>query len=119
MLTALGKELRKLRLENGELLKDMAEKLNISASYLSSIENGKKTPVRGFVDEIVSLYGLSENQASTLEDSYYTTINEISIKINDTNNEKMNLGLVFARKINNLDSDQIKNIFDILGKGDK
>ena len=42
MLTSLGKFLRKLRIDNNELLKDMAQKLNVSVSFLSAVENGKK-----------------------------------------------------------------------------
>ena len=42
MLTALGKFLRKLRIDNGEILKDMADKLGVTASFLSAVENGKK-----------------------------------------------------------------------------
>jgi transcriptional regulator with XRE-family HTH domain len=42
MLTQLGIFLRKLRLDRGEILKDMAIKLNVSSSFLSAVENGKK-----------------------------------------------------------------------------
>lgn len=48
--------LRKLRFENGELLKDMAEKLNMSSSQLSSIEHGKEQPPNDFLKNILSLY---------------------------------------------------------------
>lgn len=38
MLTKFGKELRKIRIENDEILKDMADKLNVTAAYLSAVE---------------------------------------------------------------------------------
>ena len=41
-LTSLGKFLRKLRIDRGELLRTMSNKLGISMSFLSSVENGKK-----------------------------------------------------------------------------
>ena len=41
MLTSLGIFLRKLRLEQREVLKYMADKLGVSASFLSAVENGK------------------------------------------------------------------------------
>ena len=53
MLTALGKELRILRISRGELLKDMACKLSITPAYLSSIENGKRVPSKDMVDKII------------------------------------------------------------------
>ena len=42
MLTSIGRFLRKLRIDQGEILKDMAEKLGVTVSFLSSVENGKK-----------------------------------------------------------------------------
>ena len=42
MLTEFGKALRRIRLDNDELLKDMADKLKVSSAYLSAVENGKK-----------------------------------------------------------------------------
>ena len=42
MSTTLGAFLRKLRLQHGEKLKDMAENLNVSSAFLSAVENGKK-----------------------------------------------------------------------------
>ena len=62
MLTALGKELRILRISRGELLKDMACKLSITPAYLSSIENGKRVPSKDMVDKIIELYRRSEER---------------------------------------------------------
>ena len=42
MLTSLGRFLRKLRIDRGEILKNMAEKLEVTSSFLSAVENGKK-----------------------------------------------------------------------------
>lgn len=38
MLTAFGKELRKLRIMAGELIRDMAARLDVTASYLSGVD---------------------------------------------------------------------------------
>ena len=42
MATTLGVFLRKLRLANDEILKDMAKNLGVSSAFLSAVENGKK-----------------------------------------------------------------------------
>ena len=42
MLTNFGKKLRILRINTGETIVEMSEKLGLSTSYLSSIENGKR-----------------------------------------------------------------------------
>lgn len=56
ILTNLGKQTRKLRIDNEELLMDMANKLEISASYLSSIETGKRKVPKEFIQKIESIY---------------------------------------------------------------
>jgi len=38
MLTSLGQFLRKLRLERGEILKTMADKLGVTSAFLSAVE---------------------------------------------------------------------------------
>lgn len=58
MITPLGKELRYIRLENNELLKNMAEKLNITSAYLSSIEHGKVKVTKKFVKNVINKYSL-------------------------------------------------------------
>ena len=42
MLTEFGKCLRKIRIDKAELLKDMAEKLQVTSAYLSAVEHGKR-----------------------------------------------------------------------------
>ena len=42
MVNEFGKLLRKIRIDNGEILKDMADKLEMTSSYLSAIECGKR-----------------------------------------------------------------------------
>lgn len=58
MITPIGKELRYIRLENNELLKNMAEKLNITSAYLSSIEHGKVKVTKKFVKNVINKYNL-------------------------------------------------------------
>ena len=42
MITCVGRFLRKLRIDRGEILKTMAETLGVSSAFLSALENGKK-----------------------------------------------------------------------------
>ena len=46
MLTRFGKRLRTLRIEENQRLKDMADKLGVTAAYLSAVENGKRRSFR-------------------------------------------------------------------------
>lgn len=67
MLTDIGRFLRNLRLDNQELLYDMAIKLGISSAQLSSIETGKKKLRDIEFNKVVRLYGLSKLQINELE----------------------------------------------------
>ncbi|QGX87831.1 helix-turn-helix domain-containing protein [Escherichia coli] len=42
-VTALGRFLRKIRIDKDQILKDMAEKLGVSVAQLSAIELGKRS----------------------------------------------------------------------------
>ena len=52
MITKLGKEIRKLRIDKGENLATMSKKLGVSISYLSAIENGTREIPAKFVDKL-------------------------------------------------------------------
>ena len=56
MLTDLGRLLRKIRIDHGEILKDMANRFGVTASYLSAVENGKRAVPEAW-EEIIG-YGV-------------------------------------------------------------
>ena len=108
MLTALGKFLRKLRIDNGEILKDMADKLGVTASFLSAVENGKKHMPSAWNQTICSMYQLNDSQ-----------IKEFTAAIAETEDRiEMDLSKVpFARKFTDFDERQIQSFIELL-KGD-
>ena len=42
------------RIQHGELLKDMADKLDVAPAYLSAIENGKRVPNKKLLNNIIN-----------------------------------------------------------------
>lgn len=116
MLVELGKELRMIRLSENELLKDMAKRINVAPSYLSAIENGKRRPTKNLLDNIIHSYKLSDSTIQSLKDAYSKTMQQIDIDLNDADEHQKKLGLVFARKFNELDTEQIEKILKILSK---
>ncbi len=114
MLTSLGKKLRILRVTNGELLKDMAEKLEMTPAYLSSIENGKRNPPKNIVENIVALYNLDTQTEKDLKDAYFLTLNEISICLENTSKQQKELGLVFARRFNSFNPEEVSKLLQTL-----
>ena len=114
MLTVFGKCLRRLRLDQNELLKEMAQRMSVTPAYLSAVENGKRKPTKELVNKILSEYDLDETQIQNIYDSYSITMEEVTINMSGANQDQSELGLVFARKINLLSEEQIKEIKTIL-----
>lgn len=112
MLTSFGKELRIFRLNRGELLKDMAIKLDISPAYLSAVENGKKEPTKELMSRIRSAYRLTEQEDYALETAKAQTLKEVVIRFKK--NEDADLSLKFARKLNTLSEGQRNKILRLL-----
>ena len=66
MLTELAKYLRKLRIDKGQRLKDMADILDISSANLSAVENGKRKPQYKMMEDIISKYHLNDEEQNEL-----------------------------------------------------
>ena len=62
MATEIAKFLRKIRIDSDESLGDMAEKINLSAAYLSAIENDKRIAPEDMKENLFKAYSLSEGQ---------------------------------------------------------
>lgn len=114
MITAFGKFLRNLRMDNGELLKTMAEKLNVTSSFLSAVENGKKKIPTDWVMKISSLYSLSYDKQIELQNAYSETNQCLEIGLTGLSAQNKELAFSFARKLNSFNEDELKKILDIL-----
>jgi len=65
-----GDILKKLRLIYGYKAKEMSEKLNISASYLSEIENNKKIPSVDLLKEYARIFDIKLSSLILLSENY-------------------------------------------------
>lgn len=116
MVTSLGKFLRKLRIENDELLKNMAEKIGVASSTLSSIESGRRNPPKGFMDKLKETYELTEPQLIELEQSLLHSRNEIALNIKEMSSNDRDIAVAFARRFESLSASDKKRIKDILNE---
>lgn len=98
-MTDFAKALRILRIERGEVLKDMADKLGITSSYLSAIECGKRKIPNDFCERVISIYGLSREDASKLRDAMAKAKDKVEIVIPFTglSSDEQEVALKFAR----------------------
>ncbi len=109
MLTPFGKFCRKLRIDHGELLKDMADNLGVTSSYLSAIENGKRNVPLKWVSQLTEIYSLDQEMYNNLKEvaKQSKIINTLDVK--DLNTDDKDLLMAFARKIDGMDdSDKLK-----------
>ena len=79
MLTAFGKFCRKLRIERDEILKNMADKLEVTPSYLSAVEIGKRKIPETWGKLITNIYDLTPAQQQELLDAIENTSNPIKL----------------------------------------
>lgn len=117
MLTPLGKFLRKLRIDHGEILKDMADRLGVTASFLSAVENGKKRMPSAWNRIICSMYRLNDRQIKDFTEAIAETEDRIEMDLRNASDEGKKLAVSFARKFTDFDESQIQSFIELL-KGD-
>ncbi|UZW54976.1 hypothetical protein NUH86_16095 [Sphingobium sp. JS3065] len=112
MITELGKELRKIRIDRDERLLDMADKIQKSAAFVSAVEVGKKSPPSGFEEMIIRAYGLANDAADALRSAADRARKAFTIEPNSLLGRDT-AGLL-ARRMNDLSEDQLRDIQNIL-----
>ena len=119
MITEIGKFLRILRIEKNESAKEMANKLNVSPSYLSAVELGKRECPMSWEDVIIEAYKLNDTNRKKLQKAIKESKTNIKIDLNEVDKKKKALILSVAK--NNLDDQTIEQLCEIIKKyeGDK
>ena len=81
MVTEFGIFCRRFRALKGEKMQDMADKLHVTISCLSAVENGKRRITEELRNNIVKIYKLNEKETENLIKSVIDTEGEIRIRI--------------------------------------
>lgn len=106
MLTSFGRFCRKLRIDNAELLLDMARKLEVSAAFLSKVENGRSKPPADWVRKIAGLYELNDEQANELRESFTEARTKDVLHLNSMKQDEKDMMFAFARKLDSMDAEE-------------
>ena len=114
MLTDFGRFLRKIRIDCDEILKDMAEKLNVSAAYLSAVELGKRNIPEQWVNKISKLYNLSEEEKNRLNDAADNSAKSITFSFDNISDSHKETAILFAREFENVDVETLDKIKKLL-----
>lgn len=110
MLTEFGKALRKIRIDNQQLLKDMAESLGVSSAYLSAVETGKRRIPQDWVNKIASTYSLNQEDSADLQRAADNSVLDVTISLVDASEQKRDAVLSFARALDGLSDEDLKRI---------
>ena len=112
MVTELGKILRIIRINIGDSMRNMADKLNLSAAYLSAIENGKRNVPNNFEEKVISSYPLSDKDREKLRAAITETASKVKVNITELSDKRKRL--LFALTKGDLDDETIDEIWDVI-----
>ncbi len=114
MVTSFGKTLRKMRIDRGMVLKNMADLLGVSSAYLSAIELGKRAIPDSLVNTIATTFELSGQDIINLKKQAEISQPSIKVDMSDANEQNKELMLVFARKFKDLSPEQLDKLNKML-----
>lgn len=117
MITDLGKLLRILRINKGDNAKDMADKLSISPTYLSAIENGKRNVPHGFYDSLNGAYELSITEQNSIKSAIAKSVDKIEIDVTDLTQYKKEVLMALSR--HDFDDNTVRLLSEIIKKKEK
>lgn len=116
MLTEFGKFVRKLRIDSGTVLGEMAKSIAVSSAYLSAVENGKKNITDQLLENIIEYFSLTKTQCLELKESAKNSPISVKFDLKNSSSDERILVSAFARQVSDLSVTQKEDIFEILNK---
>lgn len=113
MISQLGKELKKLRVDLGVTLVGMARDLKISSAFLSTIENGRKRVPDTFLTTLLETYPTQINKEK-YEVLINQSRNEVVLSLEDASHSDVMLATALARKFGDLSEEQKETLKNCL-----
>lgn len=119
-MTEIAKFLRKLRIDNEQSLGDMADKIGLSAAYLSAIENSKRTAPESMKDSLFREYSLSEEQKLEFARLVAESRKKVEIDLMGVQDEifpeYVDTAVMFAHDLSQMNREQLAEIKHFLQK---
>jgi transcriptional regulator with XRE-family HTH domain len=115
MITTLGKELKKLRIDLGLTLMGMAKAMEMSSSFLSAIETGRKRVPDNFLNTLTSSFGGVQVDRNKFEVLINQARKEVRMSIDNSNYEDAALATALARRFGDLSAEQKRRLSNIVG----
>ena len=112
--TKFGEMLRVLRIQNHEVMGDLAKVLGVSTSFLSAVECGKKNVPESWISIIGKHYNLNRREKAELIEAAELSKTSMKINLADEDNYRRELALQFQRSFNDLDEETARHIIELL-----
>ena len=114
MSTQLGEMLRLIRIKTGDSMRQMAEKLGLSSSYLSAIENGKRNVPKDFDSVVEAHYELTSQQVKDLKEAIALTSESVKVDLTDLSEKHKKL--IYALANESLEESTLNQLCEIIEK---
>ena len=119
MITEFGKILRKLRIDKGLKLFNMAEALGKSSAWLSYIETGRQKVPMGLADEIADLYSLADDERGILNEAAAKSMKAFKLNLGKNPSEiQYNTAYALARNFEKIDDKTLAEFMKLLEEKD-
>ena len=115
MLSNYGKVLRKIRIDKGLTMAQMAKAVGITSAYLSTIERGKRNIPKNLTRDIIGHYELSNEQVEELQKAEYLSMDSFEVELSNVDLDKRILVLSLAKNLDNMTCEQVAMINNIMG----
>ena len=115
-LTALSKFLRKLRIDKSMNQAEVANALECSTAFYSSVENSKKPMPENMRTKLIEFYQLNKGQIYELDEAIKLNKQEVHINLADLDDTRKDFVLAFARNFKNLDQEEVQRLQTMFSK---
>lgn len=114
LVSEYGKTLRKIRIDKGLTMAQMAKAIGITSAYLSTIERGNRKIPKNLTQNVINHYKLSKEQVTELQKAEYLSMDSIEIELSDVDLDKKTLVLSLAKNLKNMTCEQVAMIKNIV-----
>ncbi|TDY98196.1 UNVERIFIED_ORG: helix-turn-helix protein [Herbaspirillum seropedicae] len=115
-MTQLGKELKKLRIDLGMTLMEMARKLDFSAAFLSAVESGRKRAPEDFLQRLSDNFEAVSNRRQQYETLINQARKEVVVPLDgNASFEDAELATMLARRFNTMSHEEKEGLRILFG----
>jgi len=110
----LGAFLKKLRIDLGITQKQMSADIEVTSTFLSTVEAGRKPAPSNVLERISQYYQLSPDQVSEMNALATAQRKNVRIPLEDLTDKQRELAIRFAENVHKLDADAIWEITNLV-----